>query len=144
MRKFPFLPTSAIAAGFVSAWLIHFALPADKAGLLSRLHRAVESGHHAVAVSGLETAAQSAAQSFAPEAMPESESRIGVVLLSEPMLILRGSHYSGLKLPRGTRLDVLEDNGHYLRVRYADSVVTIPRSVTIKSVSAAFDPVRKS
>jgi hypothetical protein len=49
-------------------------------------------------------------------------------------VILYANEYSGVKLPRGTRLDVLREHGPYLDVRYGSSVLTIARSETIQGV----------
>lgn len=70
----------------------------------------------------------------APLPAPTSDDRIAVVLLAEPMVIIRGNEFSGVELRRGTRLDVIKDNGDYLEVRYGGKLITIPRSSIIKGV----------
>ena len=73
---------------------------------------------------------------LAPAAVPEpvADDRIAVVLLAEPMVIIRGNEFSGVELRRGTRLDVIKDNGDYLEVRYGGKLITIPRSSIIQGV----------
>ncbi len=70
-----------------------------------------------------------------PQASGKPQERsIGVVLLAEPIVVLYANQYSGVKLPRGTRLDVLREHGPYLDVRYGASVLTISRMETIQGV----------
>jgi hypothetical protein len=56
---------------------------------------------------------------------------IGVVVLAEPIVILYDNQYSGREIPRGTRMEVLRDDGKYLEVRFGPDVVTILRTATV-------------
>jgi hypothetical protein len=56
---------------------------------------------------------------------------IGVVVLAEPIVILYDNQFNGREIPRGTRMEVLRDNGKYLEVRFGPDVVTILRTATV-------------
>ncbi len=126
---------SAIAAGFIAAAAIHFAA---REGVRPAVHR--WSPHLAEAVSRLVAFAEPEPlvhpPAAAPTPLPRQEPPISVVLLAQPIVILRGNQFSGLQLPPGTRVEVLADEGESLRVRYAQSIITIPRSAIMKGVYA--------
>jgi hypothetical protein len=56
---------------------------------------------------------------------------IGVVVLAEPVVVLYDNHFNGRQIPRGTRMDVLREEGKYLEVRFGPDVVMIPRTATV-------------
>lgn len=53
------------------------------------------------------------------------------LVLSEPITIIRGPAYDGAQLPKGTAVKLLATEGDFLRVRYLQSVIMIPRSATV-------------
>ena len=53
------------------------------------------------------------------------------LVLREPVVIVRAGQEGASSLPVGTAVDLVKNEGLFLRVRYDQSVVTIPRSAVV-------------
>ena len=71
------------------------------------------------------------------KALVQEAPRIAVVQLSEPVVVHRTKTFSGVQLPKGTRLDVVGASGRNLRVRYGTDIVEIPRASTSQNTAVA-------
>ncbi len=139
MSRFPFFTVSAIVAGALAAGLLQFNLPTIQTNPL----RVGTASGKALATGFLEAArenvvlplASATAAALAPS--PGTAPQVGFVVLSEPLVIIRGSGAAMTELPRGTRLHLVSSEGRFVRVQHAQYTMTIPRSATVVSTASA-------
>ena len=131
MNRKSFLRYSAIAAAALSVYLLQFVSPME---VLSpeRTAQAPAAGLSANAEpqqSTFETVGGRIANWIA--SVRGEPAKSATVLLAEPVTIIRGPAYAGTQLPKGTPVKLVASEGRFLRVRYNESVITIPRTAAV-------------
>jgi hypothetical protein len=127
MNQNSFLRFSAIAALGLSAYLLQFVPGLDSIPPSSAIHSEERHVAPSGAQSFLAGIADRVTDWFAPAAFATRDGDKTLVL-AEPVQIIRGPAYDGTQLPKGTAVQLLAAEGNFLRVRYNQSVITIPRS----------------
>ena len=128
---------AGIGAGFLMSLLLAPAQPAaGKVAQFRTSEMSVRNLISAVEENAMVRAVENAVVKFAAPVMMARPSGTTVMLLSEPVVVLTPEHGGWDHLAAGQQVTLVANQGRFLRVKYANKEVSVPRTAVTQGIAS--------
>ncbi|MGV3531423.1 MAG: hypothetical protein ACO1QR_03575 [Chthoniobacteraceae bacterium] len=128
---------AGVGAGFLMSLLLAPVQPeAGKVAQFRTSELSVRNLISAVEENAMVRAVENAVVKFAAPAMMARPAGTAVMLLSEPVVVLTPERGGWDRLEAGQQVTLVANQGRFLRVKYADKEVSIPRTAVTQGIAS--------